>query len=279
MKNYQFVILVILILLWIGSTHYILSKIPEKVTANILAIEYSKVWWMENYIKLNEIQKKQTELFLKQYEAQNWKIQSIWQKQIKWNKISWEQIKKITKNNTYILGNPNAEISWIVYSDLECPYCKKFHESWVIDEILKKYDWKVNFIFKQFPLSRIHPQAPLEAEAALCVWELGWDKKYYNFITNIYNWSKANWRSYDINSIIKLAWKIWIDENKLLECIKSGKFKAVIQEQINEWNWIFGVTWTPWSVLINNKTWEWTKISGAYPASSFIQKINWLLTK
>jgi protein-disulfide isomerase len=37
---------------------------------------------------------------------------------------------------------------------------------------MKAYDGNVNFIFKQFPLG-FHPQAPMEAEAALCAGDLG----------------------------------------------------------------------------------------------------------
>jgi protein-disulfide isomerase len=38
------------------------------------------------------------------------------------------------------LGNQDAEISFVEYSDLECPFCKKLHESGTIEQILKQYD-------------------------------------------------------------------------------------------------------------------------------------------
>ena len=277
MKNYQFISLVVLILLGIGSTHYVISKIPEKVTSNILKIEYDKVGWMKNYMKLNEIQRKQTELFLKQYEAQNGKIK-IPKQEENTNKISLEQAKKITKEWTYILWNPNAEVTWVEYSDLECPFCKRLHESWTIEEILKNYNWKVNFIYKQFPLVQLHPQAPMEAEAALCVWELAWAKKYYEFIQKVYEGSEARWNSYTKESISKLWWTIWIPEKKLLSCIESGKFKDRVQAEIKEGSSLFRITWTPGNVLINNKTGKWDKLPWAYPASAFKQKIDSLLS-
>jgi len=71
----EFITLLVLIILWIWSTHYIIAKqsniIADKVTKNMLQIEYNKVWWEENFKKLNEIQKKQIKWFLKQYENQN----------------------------------------------------------------------------------------------------------------------------------------------------------------------------------------------------------------
>ena len=56
----------------------------------------------------------------------------------------------ILKEWTYVQWNKNAEITFIEYSDLECPFCKRLHTNWTISDILKNYDWKVNFIFKHF---------------------------------------------------------------------------------------------------------------------------------
>jgi len=280
MKNTQFISLVVLILIWIGSTHYLIWQIPEKITAKMLAIEYDKVGWMENYVKINKIQKEQIIAWLKQYEAQNGEIQvpqvSNNDTSNVWNKLSLDIAKKVVWENTYILGNQDAEISFVEYSDLECPFCKKLHESGTIEQILKQYDWKVNFIFKQFPLS-FHPQAQMEAEATLCVWDIAWLDKYYEFITNVYKNSKTNWRSYDINSLTDLASNMWVDKTKLTACINAWTNKNLVKSQSLEGSSLFGITWTPWNVLINNKTGEWDKLPWAYPFASFKQKIDGLL--
>ena len=284
MKNIQFISLIVLILIWIWSTHYVVSQIPEKVTAKMLAIEYDKVGWMENYVKINKITKEQVIAWLKQYEDQNGQIDANQAPQANnvqapsntWNKLSLEQAKKVTWDNVYILGNPDAEISFVEYSDLECPFCKKLHESGTIEQILKEFDGKVNFIFKQFPLG-FHPQAQMEAEAALCVWDIAWSDKYYEFITNVFKNSKANWRSYDVSSIVDLAWKIWVDKTKLNACIKAWTNKDLAKTQTQEWANLFGITGTPWNVFVNNKTGEWDKLPGAYPFESFKAKISALM--
>lgn len=284
MKNYQFITIIVLILVWIGSTHYVISKVPEKVTANMLAIEYNKVGWMENYIKLNKIQKQQIIAWLKQYEAQNWTIKinnevkqqnTVDNNIAKWNIISQDTISKI-KDTSYVLWNKDAEISWIEYSDLECPYCKRLHESGSIEKILKQYNWKVNFIYKQFPL-RFHPKAQIEAEAALCVWELAWDTKYYDFIQDVYKNSLSNGNSYTKEMLVDLAEKLWVDKNKMFSCINSGKYTAESKRQLQEWSSLFGITWTPWNVFINNKTGEWKKLPWAYPYNSFKSVVDSLL--
>jgi len=281
-QNIQFISLILLILIWIGSIHYLISHQTDKIVAKMLAIEYDKVGWMENYVKINNIQRKQIIAWLKQYEAQNWKIDTKVNNNVTSktntisNTISLEQAKKVVWENTFILWNPDAEISYIEYSDLECPYCRKLHESWTIAKVLDLYKWKVNFIFKQFPLS-FHAKAQMESEAALCVWDIAWSDKYYEFITNVYKNSKSNWLSYDINSISTLAEKIWVDQAKLVACINAWTNKNLAKKQTEEWASLFWITWTPWNVFLNNKTGEWESLPGAYPFESFKQKIDLLI--
>lgn len=283
MKNTQFISLIVLIFVWIWSTHYILSKIPGKILATNLAIEYDKVWGMENYVKINDLQREQVIAWLKQYEAQKGEADSnvnnapvVEVPSNAWSYISLEQAKEVVSENTYILWNPDAEISFVEYSDLECPFCKKLHEAGTIDKVLEEYDWKVNFIFKQFPLG-FHAQAGMEAEAALCAWEIAWSDKYYEFIEVVFKNSKTNGRSYTKDSISELGSTIGIDKTELLSCIDSGKFTDLAKSQTNEGSSLFGITWTPWNVFINNKTWEWDKLPWAYPFESFKQKIDSLI--
>lgn len=259
----QTVITAMIAIITIMATYMIVdnktSSISDQVVAKMKSMEYEK--------------------------GNNWNIAIQPSAQIKennvptpaptWSTISLEKAKKITSEWTYILWNPDAEITWIEYSDLECPFCKRLHEAWTIEEIMEAYDWKVNFIFKQFPLD-FHPQAPMEAEALLCAWDLAWNDKYYEFIKKIFDNSKTNWRSYTKESISELWATIWIDKTELLSCIESWKFKQKSQDEMAEWQ-SFGISWTPWNVLINNKTGEWDKLPWAYPTASFKQKIDSLL--
>ena len=280
-KNIQFISLIVLILVWITSTHFALSNQTDKVVAKMLAIEYDKVGWMENYVKINAITKEQIIAWLKQYEDQNGVIDNSQvdnsQEQINtWNSISLEQVKKVVWENTYIVWNPDAEITFVEYSDLECPYCKKLHEDGTIEQIIKDYDGKVNFVFKQFPLD-FHVQAQMEAEAALCVWNIAWGEKYNEFIATVFKNSQANGQSYDVNSISDLASNMWVDKTKLVACINAWTNKELVNTQALEWRNLFGITGTPWNVFINNETGEWDKLPWAYPLDSFKEKIDSLL--
>lgn len=286
-ENTQMLQTGISVMIWIITilATYMIVDIKTKSIANevvnkTLALEYEKVWGKINYEKINEIQKQQITEWLKQYDAQWWSPTNDRNANVQppqWWEVSWETVKSVTSwENIYVLWNPDAEITWVEYSDLECPFCKKLHESWAIEEIMKQYDGKVNFVFKQFPLA-FHKQAQMESEASLCVGELWWADKFYEFITEAFNWSKWNGESYTKESIAKLAWTIWVDEDQVLSCINSWKFTEEVKKQMDEGSSIFEITGTPWNVLINNKTGKWDKLPWAYPASAFKEKIDALL--
>src|SRR3990167_3883372 len=73
-----------------------------------------------------------------------------------------------------ILGDPNAPITIIEFSDYQCPFCRKF---WTETFLQLEKDYidtgKVKLIFRDFPLSSIHPMAQASGEAAECVREQG----------------------------------------------------------------------------------------------------------
>jgi len=275
------------VMIWIITIldTYIIVELKTQDVANdvinkTLALEYEKVGWKANYEKINEIQKQQIIEWLQQYDAQWWSAgsdQNTAKPSTQWWEISTDTIKSISSwDSIYVLWNPDAEITWVEYSDIECPFCKRLHESWAIEEVIEAYDGKVNFIFKQFPLG-FHKQAQMEAEASLCVGELSGTDTFYEFITQAFNGSKWNGESYTKESISELAGTLWVNKDEVLSCIESWKYTQEVAKQMDEGSTLFGITGTPGNVLINNKTGAWEKLPGAYPASAFKEKIDALL--
>ena len=76
----------------------------------------------------------------------------------------------IVTADDHVRGDKNAPVTIIEYSDFECPYCERFHPTML--EVMEKYDGKVRWIFRHFPLS-FHPNAKPAAMAAECAGEQG----------------------------------------------------------------------------------------------------------
>jgi protein-disulfide isomerase len=83
----------------------------------------------------------------------------------------------------HIKGDINAPVKIVEYSDLECPFCKRFHST--LQEVVDSYDGQVAWVFRQFPLAQLHPKAVREAEAAECVASLGGNTAFWKFIDKI----------------------------------------------------------------------------------------------
>lgn len=78
-------------------------------------------------------------------------------------------------------GPENAKITLIEYSDIQCPFCQKFHP--VVKQILDKYPNDVRWAYRHFPLEQIHPYARIAANAVECASEQGkfWELTDYLF--------------------------------------------------------------------------------------------------
>ena len=67
------------------------------------------------------------------------------------------------------IGEPNAPVTLVEYSDYLCPFCNRHYEQ-TFPELIDTYvrPGNVKIVFRDFPIEVLHPQAPLAAEAARC---------------------------------------------------------------------------------------------------------------
>jgi protein-disulfide isomerase len=75
--------------------------------------------------------------------------------------------EKIALTGEPMRGNPNASVTIVEYSDFQCPFCGRAYHT-LEDQVLKEYGDKVRLVFKNFPLSSIHPWADGAALASEC---------------------------------------------------------------------------------------------------------------
>lgn len=86
----------------------------------------------------------------------------------------------------HILGNPAAPVMIIEYSDFDCTYCKDFNET--LHQIIANEGarGKVAWVFRQFPLSELHPNAFAHARAAECIAATAGNDAFWKFAAALF---------------------------------------------------------------------------------------------
>ncbi|HET6898476.1 MAG TPA: DsbA family protein, partial [Vicinamibacteria bacterium] len=170
-----------------------------------------------------------------------------------------------------ILGRPDAPVTMVEYTDLECPFCHQFHTT-TFAEIKKAYidTGKVRFVSRDFPLG-FHAHAKSAAIASRCAGEQG---KYWEFRSVL----ASNADKLFPAAVLGYAGASGLDVKAFQACLGADKFAAGLQKDLDEAAAV-GVSGTPTFVL--GKTapgkMEGSKIVGALPFAAFEQKINALL--
>ncbi len=84
----------------------------------------------------------------------------------------------------HIIGSATAPIVLIEYSDYQCPFCKMIHPS--LKQIVSEGNGSVAWVYRQYPLYQIHPQAIPSALAAECVAEQLGNTAFWTFTNTIF---------------------------------------------------------------------------------------------
>ncbi|MEX0919080.1 MAG: thioredoxin domain-containing protein [Candidatus Paceibacterota bacterium] len=85
----------------------------------------------------------------------------------------------------HIQGSPDAPVIILEYSDIDCPFCARFHQT--MKQVRATYDDdQVAWVFRHFPLDNLHPEARRKAEAAECVAELAGEEAFWDYLNKIF---------------------------------------------------------------------------------------------
>jgi len=176
-----------------------------------------------------------------------------------------------------VRGNPDATITMVEFSDFQCPFCKRFHET-TLPLILENYidTGKVKFVYRDFPITSIHPNgAVATALAAECADEQGMFWQYHDKIfQNQKNWERL--AAEDIVIVLKsYAEEFDLNTNQFNDCLDSGKYLDEVNKDLRDGT-SYGVTGTP-GFFIGNEERGYIKVTGAQPYSVFQQVLDQLL--
>lgn len=168
----------------------------------------------------------------------------------------------------HMKGSTTARLTWVEYSDLECPYCKQIHPS--LQSLLTDYDGKIRWVYRHFPLESIHTKAPKESEAAECAAELGGETAFWKFIDRIYEVTPSN-NGLDPAQLPVIAAFVGVNKTAFNTCLSSGKYTARVQANYDS-GVKAGVSGTPANFLLDDKGNAWV-ISGAMPLTTLKQVV------
>lgn len=170
-----------------------------------------------------------------------------------------------------MLGNKNAPVTLIEFSDYQCPFCRKYWTE-TFPLIKKEYvdTGKVKVVFRDFPLG-FHPMAIPSATAANCVREKGGDVAYWKMHDKIFSEENIldggtvkSTISYTEGDLKKWAKDIGYD---IGACLDSKEFLSEIQKDQADGQ-SYGVSGTP-AFFVNGNL-----VSGAQPFSEFKRLID-----
>jgi len=158
----------------------------------------------------------------------------------------------------WVYGNPDAPITLVEFSDLECPYCSSFHPT--VKQLVSEYPDDVNWVYRHFPLTSIHPSAVARAEAAECAGELGGNDAFWTYIDAIF----ANQEQYNtVASLQTLGEQQGLKSADFATCLASEKSYDKIMDQSNQAIGAGGQG-TPYSIIITPDG-QKVPVNGAVP--------------
>jgi protein-disulfide isomerase len=187
-----------------------------------------------------------------------------------------DNLAKLHIDGRPVRGNKDAKVTIVNFDDFQCPYCALMHAE-LTQEVQKSYGDKVKLVYKDFPLTEIHPWAKHAAIDANCLATQN-ASAYWNFADDIHAQAKEMSHGMTLDQqkdkidlvTIQQGQKAGVNMDTLQACVKAQKDDAV-KASMDEAD-ALGVDSTP-TMFINGQ-----KISGALPPDELRKVIDRALT-
>jgi protein-disulfide isomerase len=182
-------------------------------------------------------------------------------------------VENVSVDDDPAWGPADAKVTVVEFSDFQCPYCGRF-VSQTYAQLKQQYEGKIRFVFRDFPLSTIHPWAEKGAEAAGCANEQG---KFWEYHDLIFQNQTAITQKYStaaqsgdtaaglaavVDTLKSTATDLGLDAAAFNQCLDSGTRAQEIQKDYQD-GVSYGVQGTP-AFYVNGLL-----ISGAQPFANF----------
>ena len=156
------------------------------------------------------------------------------------------------------LGPDDAEIVVVEFSDYQCPYCRRFHDE-TYQALLDAYPGQIRFVYRNLPLTSIHPSAMPAAIASMCAND---QNAYWDFHEKLFSSETLDEATY-----IQYATDLGLNVDTFTACLSSGSHDAFIETDM-KFALDLGVQSTP-TFFINGLA-----VVGAQPLQNFQEIID-----
>ena len=163
-------------------------------------------------------------------------------------------VNVVTKDDPS-LGPADAKLTVVEFADFECPYSQE--ENSAVRRLADKYSSQVRFIYRDFPLTDIHPYAEKAAEAADCA-NAEDPKTYWPYHDKLF----ANQNDLTEDALVSDAAQVGLDTKAFKACLDAGTFADEVATDEKD-GAAAGVYGTP-SFFFNGH-----RIDGAIPEDTF----------
>jgi protein-disulfide isomerase len=164
----------------------------------------------------------------------------------------------IPTENAYAIGPADAPITIVEFSDYQCPFCRRWHDE-VYEPLLAAYPGQIRLVYRNLPLTSIHPDAMSAAEAAMCAGE---QDAYWPYHEKLFSSESLGNSTY-----IQYAQDLGLNMTTFEACLTDHKYQQAVQAD-SDFAINLGIRSTP-TFFINGLA-----VVGAQPLDVFKQVID-----
>lgn len=164
-----------------------------------------------------------------------------------------DQPANVISDDDATLGRKDAPITIVEFADFQCPYSRE--ASFTMRELALKYPDKIHYIYRDFPLSEIHPLAQKSAEASECAADQG---KFWEYHDKLFQ----NQSDLSEQRLYQFASELNLNLSFFRSCLDSGTYKDEVEKDYED-GLQAGVRGTPTFFINGNK------VQGAIPKEIF----------
>jgi protein-disulfide isomerase len=157
----------------------------------------------------------------------------------------------------HVLGPPEARLVMVEYGDYQCPHCRRAHP--IVRQIIGRFGSDLTFGFRHFPLTKIHPQARLAAQAAEAAGAQG---KFWEMHDLLFQHQDQ----LELEHLAQYAAELQLDVPRFRDELNTGVYSQRVRDDIAS-GIRSGVNGTP-TFFIQNK-----RFNGGYDLESLLKEL------